>query len=101
MSEDAVSRSEFNSLKEKVSTIEQERLEDIKLLQQIDKKTDVIYEKLMNSDEKYELKISPIEKRVSELEGNQKWLRRTLAGAIIGEVLTIIGAVILYVIKLT
>ena len=99
MAEDFVSRAEFNNLKEEVSTIKHERLEDFKLLQQIDKKTDVIYEKLSNADKIDELKLSPIEKRVAELEDAQKWLRRTVIATIIGEIITIIGAIIIFILK--
>ena len=96
MTEDFVNRTEFNLLKEEVKAIKEEMAESSRLLQAIDKKIDVINEKIISSDKIDNLKIAPLEKRVTDLEESQKWLRRTL----IGEVLTIIAGAIVFVIKM-
>ena len=54
------------------------------LLQEIDKKIDVINEKVSNSAEIGDLKIKPIEEKVNNIQDNNKWLWRTMVGAIIG-----------------
>ena len=46
-------------------------VESSKTLHSIETKIDVISERLVNSDKIDELKINPIEKRVSKLEENQ------------------------------
>jgi len=96
MQEDFVNRTEFNVLKDEVKSIKNEFAESSKILQHIDKKIDVINEKLVNIDKMEELKYSPMEKRIEALEENQKWLRRTTIGEIIG----VVTAVIIYVIKI-
>lgn len=79
-----VSREEFDALVEKVNKLE--RITDVQtdLLQEIDKKLDVITEKLSNAEERENLKIKPIEDRVEKMEDSNKWLWRTIVGAIIG-----------------
>lgn len=96
MSEEYVSKTEFNLLKEEVNDIKKDMDESQRLLLAIDKKIDIINEKILTSDKIDKLTYSPLEKRVETLEDNQKWLRRSL----IGEVLTIIGGAIVYVIKI-
>lgn len=96
MSEEFVSKAEFNLLKEEVNDIKKEMAESQKLLLAIDKKIDLINEKIVTSDKIDKLKFNPLEKRVEILEDNQKWLRR----ALIGEVLTIIAGAVVYVIQL-
>lgn len=96
MSEEFVSKTEFNLLKEEVNDIKKDMDESQRLLMAIDKKIDIINEKILTSDKIDKLTYSPLEKRVETLEDNQKWLRRTL----IGEVITIIGGAIVYVIQL-
>ena len=63
------------------------------LLQQIDKKIDVIGEKINNGEKIDELKIQPIEKRLQKLEDNQGWLWKLCASIIITG---IIGAIITF-----
>ena len=63
------------------------------LLQQIDKKIDVIGEKIANGEKIDELKIQPIEKRLQKLEDNQGWLWKLCASIIITG---IIGAIITF-----
>lgn len=96
MDKDFVSREEFNVLKDEVNDIKKEMAESQKLLQLIDKKIDRIDEKLIASDKVEDLRLKPIEKRVTQLEQSQEWLRRTIIGALIG----IIIEAIIFVIKM-
>lgn len=93
MSEEFVSRNEFNNLKSEVQELKEEVTEYRSLLQQIDKKIDVIGEKIANGEKIDELKIQPIEKRLQKLEDNQGWLWKLCASIIITG---IIGAVITF-----
>ena len=90
MAEEYVNRSEFNSLKEEVQELKAEMSENKTLLTTIDKKIDVITERISNGDKIDELKLKPITRRLDELEDNQKWTARTLAGTIIGIVIKIL-----------
>ena len=94
--EQYVDRIEFNQLKEEVNDIKKEMAESQKLLGQIDKKIDIINEKIMTSDKVETLRLQPLEKRVDTLEDNQKWLRRTVIGA----VLSIVGEAVVFVIQM-
>lgn len=96
MSEEFVGRAEFNVLKEEVQEIKHDMVESQKLLQAIDKKIDIIDSKIVTADKIEDLKLNPLEKRVTKLEENQTWLRRT----IIGTVLTVIAEVIVFVIQI-
>lgn len=87
---------EFTALKEEVKEIKQDMLESNKILQNIDKKIDVINEKIANSGTITTLRIEPLEDRVTKLEDSQLWLRR----AIIGGVFAIISEAIVFIIKL-
>ena len=91
-----VDRIEFNQLKEEVNDIKKEMAESQKLLLAIDKKIDIINEKIMTSDKVETLRLQPLEKRVDTLEDNQKWLRRTVIGA----VLSIVGEAVVFVIQM-
>lgn len=93
MSEEFVSKDEFNSLKSEVQELKEEVTEYRGLLQQIDKKIDVIGEKINNGEKIDELKIRPIEKRLQKLEDNQGWLWKLCASIIITG---IIGAIITF-----
>ena len=88
-----VSRNEFNNLKNEVQELKEEVTEYRSLLQQIDKKIDVIGEKIANGEKIDELKIQPIEKRLQKLEDNQGWLWKLCASIIITG---IIGAIITF-----
>ena len=79
MPENFVSRNEFNSLKQEVQELKEEVSEYKKLLIKIDKKCDVITEKIANGEKIDELKLQPLEKRVTKLEENHSWLSKTLA----------------------
>lgn len=93
MSEEFVSKDEFNTLKSEVQELKEEVTEYRGLLQQIDKKIDVIGEKINNGEKIDELKIRPIEKRLQKLEDNQGWLWKLCASIIITG---IIGAVVTF-----
>lgn len=90
MAEEFVSLHEFNLLKEEVQAIKQEMAENQKLLQVIDKKIDVIFEKISNQDKTDELKMQPLTARVEKLEENQGWLAKTIAATIIALTIKII-----------
>lgn len=90
MEREYITKDEFRELKKEVDELKSNMHEIEKLFQAIDKKIDVISEKILNSDDKTQLKLQPIEKRVSDLEDSQKWLIR----AIIGEVIAIVCAFI-------
>ena len=93
MSEDFVSRDEFNGLKQEVQELKVEFNESKNILTMIDKKIDVIGEKIANGEKIDELKIQPIEKRLQKLEDNQGWLWKLCASIIITG---IIGAIITF-----
>ena len=93
MSEDFISRDEFNGLKQEVQELKIEVNEYKGILTQIDKKIDVIGEKIANGEKIDELKIQPIEKRLQKLEDNQGWLWKLCASIIITG---IIGAIITF-----
>jgi hypothetical protein len=95
MSENYVTREEFENLKEKVVYLETEVTESKKLLQTIDKKIDIINEKIVTADKIEELKLAPIIKRIEKVEEGTKWLSRT----VIGSIITVVIGAIVYVIK--
>lgn len=84
MTEEFVNRLEFNSLKEDVIKLKRENEQSSKLLLEIDKKIDIINEKIITADKIDELKFSPIEKRIRTLEENQSWLWKTVIASVIG-----------------
>ena len=84
MSEEYVNREEFNNLKQDVQELKEEVNEYKSLLQKIDKKIDVISERMTSADKIDELKMQPLVNRVQKLEDNQSWLSKTIAGTIIG-----------------
>ena len=78
-----VSREEFENLRNDVETLKRELDNSKELLTKIDKKLDVISEKFQNSKEIEELKLKPLEKRVEDIEDNNKWIWRTVTGTIL------------------
>ena len=94
MAEEFVGRKEFESLKNNVEKIQNDMIQNAKTLASIDGKIDIIKERLTSADEISDLKMKPLNERVSNLEDNQKWLWRTTTGAIITLILGIVVAVI-------
>lgn len=91
MSDEFVTRTEFESLARKVEKLETMLEDSEKILGAIDKKVDVIVERISSSSEKEELKLKPInlridknEERLKKLEEAQTWLWRTTGATIIG-----------------
>lgn len=85
-----VSREEFDNLKNDVEELKKELANSKELLTKIDKKLDVISEKFTSSKEIEELKYNPLEKRVTNIEDGNKWIWRTITGALIGIVINAI-----------
>ena len=82
--ENYVDRKEFDALKEEVKEIKLEMVKNADLLQQIDKKIDIINEKILSTKQMEELKITPLKEKIDKLEGNNTWLWRTITATIIG-----------------
>lgn len=100
MSEEFVSRVEFDIFKQKVDNIEKEQKASQDLLTQIDKKIDQVCavldsaDKLQNIQKSYteeliKLKLEPIEKDVEELKAHKTWLWRLIAGSLITAVISL------------
>ena len=93
MAEEYVSREEFNNLKDEVQEFKKTMLtkteNNQRLLQEIDKKIDVISEKIKNADQVDDLKLKSLSEKVTNLEDSKKWIVRTLAGTIAGIVIKI------------
>lgn len=116
--EDFVSRTEFENLKKEVADIKTELNKSTEILSKIDKKTDIISERLESSDKLSDLqnenietritaKIKPIEKdiaqnkqEINEMKDNSKWIWRTLIGGLIGLGIKVIFDVSVYVLNL-
>lgn len=111
MAENFVSREEFNGLKQEVQELKVEFNESKNILTMIDKKIDVITERLENSTKVSDLqnenietritsKLEPLKKdiaknkeEIDEIKDNMKWLWRLCASIIITG---IIGAVVTF-----
>ena len=111
MSEDFVSRNEFNNLKQEVQEIKIEMNENKDILQAISRKCDVITERLENTTKISDLqnenietritsKLEPMQKEIDEIKDNRKWLWRTIGAVIIGIVIKIIFDVSAYITNL-
>ena len=92
-----VSREEFENLKSEVAEIKEDLSKSSELLKNIDKRTDVILEKLNNLDKVSNMQIEPLKKDINnntesikELKANSQWTWRTIASVIIGIVIKII-----------
>lgn len=90
MADEYVTKSEFDSLKEDVKEIKKDRIEDQKLWQAMDKKLDIINEKISNSEKVENLRIEQVEETVKKMQGNQEWLWRTIGATVLGIVIKII-----------
>jgi hypothetical protein len=98
---ESVGRDEFNILVKRVDKIEEHTEKNEELLIKVDKKTDIILEKVANADntkklenQTVDLKLAPIIKRVDEIEDNQRYVRRQLLGTAITVIITLIGLII-------
>ena len=111
MSEDFVSRDEFNGLKQEVQELKLEFNESKNILTMIDKKIDVITERLENTTKVSDLqnenietritsKLEPMQKELDEIKDSRKWLWRTIGAVIIGIVIKIIFDVSAYITNL-
>ena len=84
MSENYVGKGEFNILVKRVDKMEATMENSERLLQQIERKIDVISEKIINADKQEQLKLAPMEEKLNEVKDNQKWLWRSVGGTAIG-----------------
>lgn len=118
MSEEFVSRNEFNNLKTEVQEIKIEMNENKDILQAISRKCDVITERLENTSKISDLqnenietritsKLEPIKKdiasnkkEIDEINDNRKWLWRAIGSVLIGIVIKLIFDVSAYVTSL-
>ena len=92
-----VGREEFENLKSEVAEIKEDLSKSSELLINIDKKTDIIFEKLDNFDKVSTMQIEPLKKDISkntedikEIKSNNQWLWRTSLGIILSIVIKII-----------
>ena len=79
-----VDRKEFELLKEEVKEIKTEMTKNATLLYNIDKKLDVINEKILSTTQMEELKLKPLTDKVEKVESNQSWLWKSVIGTILG-----------------
>lgn len=92
-----VSREEFENLKSEVAEIKDELSKSSELLINIDKKTDIIFEKLDNFDKISSMQIEPIKKDITkntedikEIKSNTQWLWKAIGTTIIGIVIKVV-----------
>lgn len=92
-----VSREEFEHLKSEVAEIKDELSKSSEMLQNIDKRTDIILEKLDNFEKVSGMQIEPLKKDIikntediKEIKSNNQWLWRTSLGIILSIVIKII-----------
>lgn len=78
-----VNREEFVELKEKVQNIASELNGSKDTIHEIDKKLDVIIERISNND-------TNLEKRIEKLEDTQNWVTKTVIGTVIGIAIKVI-----------
>lgn len=85
-----VSREEFVALQREVEELKKDMEKNQVLLQSIDKKIDVITERITNNSKLDELKLQPVTSRVQKLEETQSWVVKTVLGTLIGIAIKII-----------
>lgn len=102
-----VSREEFENLKSEVAEIKDELSKSSELLINIDKRTDVILEKLDNLDKVSNMQIEPLKKDITkntedikEIKSNSQWLWRAIGSVLIGIVIKLIFDVSAYITNL-
>ena len=84
MEKEYVSQMEFKNLSDRVEKLEAQSEKNETLLLEIDKKVDLIFEKIVNAGDKEDLKFKPINEKITNIEDNQKWIWRSIGGTIIG-----------------
>lgn len=90
MTNEVISRKEFEKLEQKVNELEDTIVQNSSLLNQIDKKVDGILIKLEDRNTINDLTLKPLDNRISKIEDNQTWLWRTTGATIIGIIIKII-----------
>lgn len=90
MEKEYITRTEFDNLKDEVAELKNNMHEIEQLFRAIDKKMDVITEKINNRENVTDLKIKPLEKRIFDVEDSIKWITRIIIGLIVTAVGTII-----------
>lgn len=97
MPNEFVSREEFNNLKLEVAEIKEEMSKSGELLINIDKRTDIILEKLENFNKVSNMQIEPLKKDITkntedikEIKSNNQWLWKAVGTTIIGIVAKVI-----------
>lgn len=92
-----VSREEFENLKSEVAEIKDDLSKSSELLINIDKRTDVILEKLDNLDKISNMQIEPLKKDITkntedikEIKSNTQWLWKAIGTTIIGIAIKVI-----------
>ena len=102
-----VNKTEFNKLEKKVEKLEEEFDNSRELIQGIDKKVDIIVEKVGSSKEIEDLKMQPLIDRVTRLEqenqaikDKNKTIWNTVIGSLIGLGFNIVGTIIMIALKI-
>lgn len=92
-----VSREEFENLKSEVAEIKEDLSKSSELLKNIDKRTDIILEKLDNFDKISNMQIEPLKKDITkntedikEIKSNSQWLWKAVGTTIIGIVIKVV-----------
>lgn len=92
-----VSREEFENLKAEVAEIKDDLSKSSELLKNIDKRTDIILEKLDNFEKISGMQIEPLKKDIikntediKEIKSNNQWLWKAILSTVIGIVIKII-----------
>lgn len=78
-----VSKEEFIELKKQVQALTAELNGSKDTIHEIDKKLDVIIERISNND-------TNLEKRIEKLEDTQNWVTKTVIGTVIGIAIKVI-----------
>lgn len=102
-----VNKTEFNKLEKKVEKLEEEFDNSRELIQGIDKKVDIIVEKVGSSKEIEDLKLKPLIDRVERLEKENQAIKdkskttwNAVIGGLIGVCFNFISTAILIALKL-
>lgn len=90
MEKQCVSREEFDNLRAEVENVKLEMNKSWDLLQIVDKKIDVISEKLVSAERIHTLSLNPMQKQLDEIKDSNKWLWRAVGSALIGLAIKII-----------